>query len=164
MEYLNLFRHLFEAKVRYLICGGLAVNVYGIPRMTADVDLLLDFEEDNIKRFEAVATELAYKSLIPLGLEDLLDESYRRSMIEKRNLIAYSYYNTRSNYMNLDVLIDLPISFEDMWKVREIRKSDKIEINIVSLEHLIEMKKYANRIQDQQDITLLSRLKNFPAS
>ncbi|MCS7004580.1 MAG: nucleotidyl transferase AbiEii/AbiGii toxin family protein [Cytophagales bacterium] len=161
MEYLNLFRSLFEAKVRYLICGGLAVNVYGIPRMTADIDLLLDFEEENIRRFEKVVADLAYKSLIPLTLQELLDESYRISVIKNRNLIAYSYYNTRSNYMNLDIMIDMPFSFEEMWKVREIRRTEKIEINIVSLEHLIEMKKYANRIQDQQDISLLSRLKNI---
>ena len=45
MEYLELFSKLEQFKVRYLICGGLAVNIYGIPRMTADIDLLLDFTE-----------------------------------------------------------------------------------------------------------------------
>jgi len=45
MEYLQLFKKLSEEQVRYLICGGLAVNIYGIPRMTADIDLLLDFTD-----------------------------------------------------------------------------------------------------------------------
>ena len=51
MEYLELFSKLEQFKVRYLICGGLAVNIYGIPRMTADIDLLLDFTEKNVTDF-----------------------------------------------------------------------------------------------------------------
>ena len=50
MEYSLLFEQLEKQKIRYLLCGGMAVNIYGIPRMTADIDLLLDFNEDNIER------------------------------------------------------------------------------------------------------------------
>jgi len=45
MEYLKLFEQLQQHDIRYMLCGGLAVNVYGIPRMTADIDIVLDFEE-----------------------------------------------------------------------------------------------------------------------
>ncbi len=37
MEYLKLFKLLDAREVRYLLCDGLAVNIYGIPRMTADI-------------------------------------------------------------------------------------------------------------------------------
>ena len=50
MEYLELFSKLEQFKVRYLICGGLAVNIYVIPRMTADIDLLLDFTFKTFKQ------------------------------------------------------------------------------------------------------------------
>ena len=62
--------------------------------------------------------------------------------------------------MNLDVLLDVPINFEEMWNVREIRKSGGTEINVVCVEHLIALKKYANRKQDIDDVILLSKLKN----
>ena len=52
MEYQKLFKTLNQYKVNYLICGGMAVNIYGIPRMTADIDIILDFEENNISNFE----------------------------------------------------------------------------------------------------------------
>ncbi|GAB4335119.1 MAG: nucleotidyl transferase AbiEii/AbiGii toxin family protein [Flammeovirgaceae bacterium] len=161
MEYLNLFRKLFEVRVRYLICGGLAVNIYGIPRMTSDVDLLLDFEEDNIKNFNKAVEDLAFAPMIPISLTSLLDEQIRAKMIKEKNLIAYSYYNTRSNFMSLDVLIDSPISFEGMWERKEVRKVNNDDIFIVSLEDLIQLKKYANRNQDKQDVILLSKLTNF---
>jgi len=48
----SLFKSLADNKVKYLLCGGLAVNLYGIPRMTADVDLLIDWEKENIEKFE----------------------------------------------------------------------------------------------------------------
>ncbi len=161
MEYINLFKKLHEQKVKYLICGGLAVNIYGIPRMTADIDLLVAFETDNIRKFEQVIEELEFASVVPIQLNSLLDEAERANMIEEKNLIAYSYYNKRANFMNLDVLIDVPISFEGMWDVREERNIEDFKINIVSLDDLIRLKKYANRTQDQQDVLMLNKLQNI---
>jgi predicted nucleotidyltransferase len=161
MEYINLFKRLYEQKVRYLICGGLAVNIYGIPRMTADIDLLVAFDNDNIKQFEQVIEELEFASVVPIQLNSLLDESERANMIEEKNLIAYSYYSKRANFMNLDVLIDVPISFEGMWEVREEREIEDFKINIVSLNDLIQLKKYANRTQDKQDVLMLNKLQNI---
>ena len=63
--------------------------------------------------------------------------------------------------MNVDVLIDVPFSFEMMWENRERRTIEDFEINIVSLDNLIEMKRYANRNQDQQDVKMLSKLQHI---
>ncbi len=68
MEYLELFKRLSQQKIRYLICGGLAVNIYGIPRMTADIDLLLDFTDDNIEKFETAIKLLMYQSVFPISI------------------------------------------------------------------------------------------------
>jgi hypothetical protein len=56
MEYEQLFEALWKEGVRFLICGCLALSIYGIPRMTAGIDLLLDFEKDNLSRFDNVLT------------------------------------------------------------------------------------------------------------
>ena len=161
MEYVKLFEKLHQEKIRYLICGGLAVNIYGIPRMTADIDILIDFEEGNVRRFEGALEDLNFASLIPIKLTSLLDAEYRKQMINHKNLIAYSYYNTKSNFMNVDILIDNPFSFENMWKEREMREVDSSPIQIVSLKHLIEMKRHANRVQDVQDILMLEKLQRI---
>ena len=155
MEYVKLFSKLDQENIRYLICGGLAVNIYGIPRMTADIDILIDFEEENVKKFEEALEELSFASVIPLKLQSLLDGQFRAEMIQQRNLIAYSYYNTRSNFINVDILITT------MWESREVRKVDQASIHIVSLNHLIEMKRHANRKQDVQDILMLEKLQRI---
>ena len=60
--------------------------------------------------------------------------------------------------MNLDVLMDVPFQFEELWAEKEVRKMEDFNINIVSVRHLIELKKYANRKQDLDDVILLSKL------
>lgn len=158
MEYLDLFKKLEEQKIRYLICGGLAVNIYGIPRMTADIDILLDFTEENIAKFENAMKILMYQSSLPITLKIFVSENERKKVIAEKNLIAFSFFNSLANYMSLDVLIDVPIPFDMLWETKENRQLERINVNIVSIENLISLKQYANRQQDRDDIILLSRL------
>ena len=160
MEYLELFSKLEQFKVRYLICGGLAVNIYGIPRMTADIDLLLDFTKKNVTDFETAIKILMYQSQLPISISKFVNKEERQKAIQEKNLIAYSFFNSRTNYMSLDVLLDVPIPFEELWKAKEERAIDKFRVNLVSVQHLIELKKYANRKQDKEDVILLSKLLN----
>jgi hypothetical protein len=158
MEYIKLFDSLNRHKVRYLICGGLAVNIYGIPRMTADIDILLDFEEGNLINFENNIKLLMFQQTIPVSIKTFVTKEARQKAKEEKNLIAYSYYNSMSGYMNLDVLLECPIDFETLWNNRTQRKIRETEVQLVSIEDLIALKKYANRMQDQQDVLLLSKL------
>ena len=158
MEIKKIFDILNANDVRYLVCGGLAVNIYGIPRMTADIDLLLDFDEKNILNFENAVKYLLFQSVIPLTIKTFIKKEDRLKAIKEKNLIAYSYFNSNAGYMNLDILLDTPIDFEILWSHKTERSVSGTKINIVSIEHLIDLKKYANRIQDQNDILLLSKI------
>jgi predicted nucleotidyltransferase len=40
----TVFQALDAAGVRFLVAGGLAVNVYGVHRFTKDIDLVIDLE------------------------------------------------------------------------------------------------------------------------
>lgn len=158
MEIKKIFEILNNNHVRYLVCGGLAVNIYGIPRMTADIDLLIDFDEENILNFENAVKHLLFQSVIPLTIKSFIKKEDRLKAIKEKNLIAYSYFNSMAGYMNLDVLLDTPIDFEVLWSQKTERLVSGTTINIVSIEHLIALKMYANRIQDQNDVLLLSKL------
>lgn len=126
--------------------------------MTADIDILLDFEEANIERFEKAIKLVNYSSSIPISLKSMVDKNERDRLIQDKNMVVYSFFNPRAGYMSLDILIDTPLGFEVMWEQREERNQDNFQINLVSLKHLIELKEYSNRKQDQDDILLLSKL------
>ena len=158
MEFLQLFEILSKRNVRYLLCGGLAVNIYGIPRSTADIDLLVDFEEKNIEEFLSTMQFLSYISSLPFSLKILINKEERDRITKEKNLIAYSFFNSEKNTVSVDVLVQFPISFEAMWQKREIRTLNSLEINLVSIEDLITMKTATGRNQDEKDIQLLSQL------
>lgn len=152
-----LFKELWSHDVRYLLCGGLAVNLYGIPRMTADIDVLVDFTAENLARFEEAVKKAGFERAIPLAIEELLNLERRKELIKERNLIAYSYSDSHAGGMALDVLVDVPVDFQVLWDQKETRETSFSPIFLVSLADLIVLKKYANRIQDRDDILQLKK-------
>jgi len=41
----RIFKALSEARVKYMLAGGIAVNLYGIERATADMDIVVFLSE-----------------------------------------------------------------------------------------------------------------------
>ncbi len=160
MDFGILFKKFQEHNIRYVVCGGLAVNLHGIPRMTADIDIILDLTEPNLLSFEKCTSDLNYNLSVPVKLTELSDELSRRKLIQSKNLVALSFYNFDKNFLALDLLIDFPIPFEELWNSRAIRKEGDLEVCLVSIDHLIKLKEYSNRAQDKQDIYYLSKIKN----
>lgn len=160
MNYGLLFGKLEEYEVRYVVCGGLAVNLHGIPRMTADVDIILDLTDLNLSRFEKCTSEINYKTSIPVKISDLADELKRKALIESKNLVAISFYNYDKDFLTLDVVIKFLIPFSELWEKRIVRKEGSLNLNVVSIDHLIKLKEFSNRLQDRQDIHFLSKIKN----
>lgn len=97
-----------------MICGGLALNIYGIPRIIADIDIHIDFAETNIDNFETSIKHLFYQPTIPLSIKTFVNKEERQKAIKDKSLIAYSYFNSHSNYMSLNVLMDVPIAFDEL--------------------------------------------------
>lgn len=136
------------------------MNLHGIPRMTADIDIILDLKKENLARFEKCAAEINYKMSIPVSFSDITDELKLKKLVQTKNLIALSFFNYDKNFLALDVLIDFPIPFEELWSGRIVRHEGNTSVNIVSVEHLIRLKEFSDRIQDKQDIFFLSKIKN----
>ena len=46
----DILQGLDRARVRYILVGGYASVIHGVPRTTVDMDLALDLEEQNVRR------------------------------------------------------------------------------------------------------------------
>ena len=80
----NLFSSLNSDGVKYLVAGGIAVNLYGIERATADLDIVLKLDRENIKRFIEVAKELGLKPKIPVKIDDFADSEKEIDGLKKK--------------------------------------------------------------------------------
>ena len=158
MFYLDLFRALHAHRVRYVIVGGLAMNLHGVPRLTMDVDLLVDLSEDNLRAFLAASRDLQLKPGVPVPLQDLLDPGRRRTWIKEKGMVAFPLRPPDPTGPTIDVLMDPPIDVLHALARAERRDIGDIPVAIASVRDLIGLKQAAGRRQDLADIEHLERL------
>jgi len=64
---------LNQARMRYLVVGGVAVVLHGHLRITADLDLIIHLERDNVLRaMRALQVPLERTMATVIALEDLI--------------------------------------------------------------------------------------------
>ena len=158
MFYLDLFRALEQHKVRYLLVGGLAMNLHGVPRTTMDVDLVLALDPVNLKAFLAVGETLRLKPVAPVSLNDMLDPVQRQKWLKEKNMFVFALRPPEIQGPTVDVLIDPPIEIEAALARTVWREVQGVRIPLISVEDLIRLKEKSGRAQDQSDIEHLRRL------
>ncbi|WP_165847832.1 nucleotidyl transferase AbiEii/AbiGii toxin family protein [Ammonifex thiophilus] len=67
----EICRRFRELGVRYVLVGGLAVNFHGRPRMTHDIDFLVDPSPENIQKLKQALLVLPDKAAEDLRPDDL---------------------------------------------------------------------------------------------
>lgn len=160
MFYADLFSALERHQVRYLLVGGLAMNLLGVPRSTMDVDIIVSLDDANLHRFLEAARELQLKPRLPVRMEDLLDAEKRREWRTQRHMIAFAIGSQRASDPTVDVLIEFPVDFEAAYERRLLRPAFGQTVSVASAEDMISLKLAAGRAQDQADITHLERLRS----
>ncbi|TAL30415.1 MAG: hypothetical protein EPN93_20075 [Spirochaetes bacterium] len=146
--------------VRFIVCGGVALVLHGIERMTLDIDLSVDFERDNLKRFLEVMTELNLVPRVPVPAETLLDEEKRAIMIEQKHALVFTFLDTGNPYRQVDVFLTEKNRFENLIDDTVEADIGGAVIKVVSVGKLIEMKESVNppRDKDAFDIDALKKL------
>ena len=159
MFYLELFKCLHAHKVRYLLAGGLAMNLHGVPRMTMDIDLLLALDEANVDAFLACARELGLRPQAPVPLESLRDPDQRRSWIEQKHLIAFALTGTPGT-PTVDVLLEHPLDLDAAIARAVVQTAANVPVYIASVDDMIALKQNTGRRQDEDDVDHLLRLRH----
>jgi len=161
MFYEEVFRELNKNKVKYVVAGGVAVNLHGIPRVTGDLDLLIDLGKKNVANFSKAMKTLGYKPKAPVAIEDFGIEKNRKSWIKDKGMRVFSLWNKEIPYRIIDVFVENPIDFKKLYSQRINISVGKFMIPVISIEHLIKLKTIAGRKQDVADIMSLRRVKRL---
>ncbi len=158
MNYYDIFKRFNELKLDYLIVGGLAVNLHGIPRMTYDIDIMIKLDRGNVSKLVNQLKEWGYRLKIPVKLDDLKDIKKLKKWIKEKNLKAINFYNDKFPIAGIDIVIDSPVPYEDLKERAIYIELLGEKLPVISIEDLIYIKEKAGRKQDLADARHLKKL------
>ena len=136
----DVFRCLHVHDVRYVVIGGIAAIVHGVPRTTFDVDLLIEASEPNAARL--------LKALEAAGIDSA-------ALTTPQQLLAHEI-TIFKDVVRIDVQTSTPgLSFADAWHRRVEREVSGVPYWILSKPDLIAAKRAVGRPKDLEDVRVL---------
>lgn len=155
--YQQIFQKLQEKEIRYLVIGGIAVNLHGVQRATADIDLMLAMEKENVLKFISLAKELGLKPRLPVKAEELANPEQLKKWKDEKNMKVFSFIDPDKPYICIDIMTKNDIPFEEAYKRKKIDEAWGIKISVASINDIIKLKQIAGREQDLADIEALNK-------
>ena len=161
MYYFEILEGLYKKKVKYLVVGGLSVNLYGVPRVTQDIDIVIAMDRENVLKITSLLKELGYVPRLPVSPDDLANPDKVKDWIENKNLKAFSFYHKNENYKVIDIVLVHPLDFEKSFKNRTVKRAKDIDIYLASIDDVVKMKEFSGRTQDLSDIEMLNKVRKY---
>jgi hypothetical protein len=155
----TLFREFDKAAVSYVLCGGLAIVLHGIHRFTADIDLAVALDPENLKRFIDAVTRLGYRPRAPVPASDLLDPENRRRWQAEKKAWVFTFVDPALPYRQIDVFLEDPLPFAALQAQSILEHGEGYAVRIASPEQLLAMKRKIQppRPQDVLDMQMLEK-------
>lgn len=158
MKTSELLAALLDAHVDAVIVGGLAMQMHGYMRMTYDIDLVLAMNDENLTRFIEVAKRLGLAPIIPVPIDALKKAQQIDAWHREKGLLGFALRGPDLTASVVDVLVRLEIAYDRLAAAAVEGELAGRRIKIASIEHLLEMKRAANRPKDQLDIAALEKI------
>lgn len=136
----DVFRSFEKNEVRYIVIGGIAAILHGVPRATFDLDILIKATRNNVEKLLAALLEAGLGTAALTTPEEILNNEI----------------TVFKDQVRIDVQTFTPgITFEKAWKNRKSIEYSGQVLFIVSREDLISSKKASGRKVDLEDVEIL---------
>jgi hypothetical protein len=136
----DVFGSFQQHEVKYLVIGGIASVLYGVPRATFDLDIFIEATTDNARRL----------------LEALLNAGLATASLTSVEELLANEITIFKDRVRIDVQTSTPgLSFQEAWKRRTTMNYQGQEFFVVSKQDLISSKRAAGRDVDLEDVRLL---------
>lgn len=137
-----VFGSLKSHEVKYVVIGGVAAVLHGVPRATFDVDLLIDPTPANARKL----------------LDALLDAGLGTAAMTTPEDILANEITVFKDWVRIDVLTSAPgMPFDRAWTGRQTMTYGGREFFVISREDLIASKRASGREIDLQDVRSLDQ-------
>ena len=153
-----LFRALNQAGVRYVVVGGLAVVLQGHARLTADVDLVVDLEDEQARRAIEALSAMNLRPRAPVNPGDFADRTARDKWIREQGMQVFSMYDPANPLRVVDLFVSHPVPFEDLYSRADVVDLKGTSVRVASIPDLIHLKSLAGRPEDRDDIKHLEEI------
>jgi hypothetical protein len=136
----DVFKSFQQHEVRYIVIGGVASVLHGVPRATFDLDILIDPTNNNAQRLLSALVDAGFGTATMTNAQEILAHEI-------------TVFNDR---VRIDVQTGTPgISFQDAWHRRKTVTYQGQDLFILSKEDLIASKQASGREVDLEDIYML---------
>jgi hypothetical protein len=126
--------------VKYVVIGGIAAILHGVPRATFDLDILIEATPDNAQRL--------LKALLDAGLDTAALTSPGDVLVNEITIFK--------DRVRVDVQTSTPgLLFAEAWSRRKTVTYQGQEFFILSKDDLVRSKRAAGRPVDLEDARLL---------
>ena len=134
-EFLKL---LNENKVKYLLIGGYAVNYYGYVRATADLDIWILQQKENVKQVIKVLKDFGFD--VPELTTDIF--------FQERKVVRMG-----EPPMRIEIHTSISgVEFQDCYPECVIADWDDLTVPIIGFDKLKENKRVSGRLKDEIDL------------
>ncbi len=138
-DFKEFLRLLNSSEVEYLVIGGYAVNYYGYPRATADMDVWVGIDPGNAQKMAAALQEFGFP------------QAEAKMFRETGNVIRMGVPPLR-----IEVLTSISgVEFTRAFPKRTFAMIDGVPVNLIGLEDLKANKKASGRFKDLTDLEQL---------
>lgn len=149
-RYLELLRALARQGVSFIIVGGVAAVLEGAPITTLDLDVLYDRRGENLDRLHAALEALHARYRDPAG-RDI------RPSPERLETLRIHLLLTDSGPLDLLSEVGHGWTYDDLLPTTTLRTVGELEVRVLTLSKLIEIKEATDRDKDRAMLPLLRR-------
>jgi len=152
-------RALNDAKVRYLIVGGVAVNAHGYERMTIDLDLVIQLNRPNIEAAWGALVSIGYIVKIPVSAAEFSNVTLREAWQREKGMLVLQFWSDIHRRTPIDIFVREPFDFEKEYSdALSYELPSGQSTKVVARQTLLKMKREAGRGQDLIDVEKLEKL------
>ena len=139
-----------------MLIGGIAATLYGSRHVTDDTDVLVRRTTANLNRLRRALIELDARDLRKRSLDEVMAD-----LAEGGNA------RTRTAAGPLDVLaaipVEPPIAYLAIARRANLTRIGKLQVRVVALDDLVDMKSRTKRVKDQARLPELRRIQELQA-
>lgn len=136
----GLFESLNRHEVKYLVIGGIAAVLHGVPRATFDLDMLIEPSRDNASRL----------------IDAFLEAGLGTAALTNPDEVAGTQITVFKDRIRVDVQTSTPgIEFASAWSRRLVLSFRGRQVPVLSKDDLIKSKRASGRPRDLEDVRIL---------